>query len=80
MHCWAYVGLLQMGLLCAVLMHNEGNPAKRDLMRQRGPVLLHPGFLAKAKEVISAAASDKDKAGQLVAQGLYFATEAVWRS
>ncbi|CAE7930674.1 unnamed protein product [Symbiodinium sp. KB8] len=80
MHCWAYVGLLQMGLLCAVLMHNEGNAAKRDLMRQRGPVLLHPGFLAKAKEVMRGAASDKDKAGQLVAQGLYFATESVWRS
>ena len=79
MHRWAYVGLLQMGLLCAVLMHNEGNPAKRELMRKRGPVLLHPGFLSKAKEVMRAAPCDKSLADQLLTQGLFFVTESAWR-
>ena len=46
-----YVGMIQMGLLCAVLMHNEGHPQKRELMQLRGPVLLHPSFLSKAKDM-----------------------------
>ena len=69
-----------MGLLCAVLMHNEGNPGKRELMKQRGPVLLHPRFLAKAKEVMQMAPSDKSLAKQLLTQGLFFTTESAWRS
>eukprot|EP00435_Cladocopium_sp_Y103_P054673 s391_g17.t2 len=59
MHRWAYVGLLQMGLLCAVLMNNEGDPRKRQLMHERGPVLLHPKFLSKAKEVLRQAMTEK---------------------
>jgi len=59
MHRWAYVGLLQMGLLCAVLMNNEGDPRKRQLMHERGPVLLHPKFLSKAKEVLRLAVTEK---------------------
>ncbi|CAJ1398136.1 unnamed protein product [Effrenium voratum] len=58
MHRWAYVGMIQMGLLCAVLMHQEGNPAKRQLMQMRGPVLLHPEFLSRAKDVIQQASLD----------------------
>ena len=59
MHRWAYVGLLQMGLLCAVLMNNKGDPRKRQLMHERGPVLLHPKFLSKAKEVLRLAVTEK---------------------
>ena len=59
MHRWAYVGLLQMGLLCAVLMNNEGDPRKRQLMHERDPVLLHPKFLSKAKEILRLAVKEK---------------------
>lgn len=59
MHRWAYVGLIQMGLLCAVLMNNEGDPGKRKVMHERGPVLLHPQFLSKAKEVMHQATRER---------------------
>ena len=48
-----------MGLLCAVLMNNEGDPRKRQLMHERGPVLLHPKFLSKAKEILRLAVKEK---------------------
>lgn len=66
MHRWAYVGMIQMGLLCAVLMKNEGNHGKRQVMQQRGPVLLHPKFLTKAKEVLHQATLDKGLRKRLI--------------
>ncbi|CAK9101058.1 APH domain-containing protein [Durusdinium trenchii] len=78
MHRWAYVGMIQMGLLCAVLMHNEGHPQKRELMQLRGPVLLHPSFLSKAKEIIQEAILDTSLRAEVLEQGLFFVTEARW--
>lgn len=66
MHRWAYVGMIQMGLLCAVLMKNEGNHGKRQVMQQRAPVLLHPKFLTKAKEVLHQATLDKGLRKRLI--------------
>ena len=54
-HAWSYVGLLKMGLLCAVLMSNEGHEQKREVMRARAPVLLHPAFLGRARDAVRAA-------------------------
>ena len=80
MHRWAYVGMIQMGLLCAVLMHQEGNPAKRQLMQMRGPVLLHPEFLSRAKDVIQQASLDPKERARLCEEGIFFATESSWSS
>lgn len=74
MHCWAYVGLIQMGLLSAVLMHNEGHPAKRELMQKRAPELLSPTFLAKAKDLLLAARQDEAVRSRLLCEGLFFAS------
>ena len=51
------MGLLKMGLLCAVLMDNEGHAQKREVMRARAPVLLHPSFLERARSILRACAS-----------------------
>ena len=59
-HAWSYVGLLKMGLLSAVLMANEGHEQKREIMRARAPVLLHPAFLARARAVLSAGLSGNE--------------------
>lgn len=80
MHRWAYVGLLQMGLLCAVLMNNEGDPRKRQLMHERGPVLLHPKFLSKAKEVLRQAMTEKMVRERLIKEGLFLVTHSQWLS
>lgn len=80
MHRWAYVGMIQMGLLCAVLMHQEGNPAKRQLMQMRGPVLLHPEFLSRAKDVIQQASLDPKERARLCEEGIFFAIESSWSS
>lgn len=81
MHRWSYVGMLKMGLLCAVLMENEGPEGKRKLMRQRGPVLLNPSFLKLAKDVVRRSL-DGDSAvlDDLLQRGLFFATETCWQS
>ena len=34
--------MIKIGLICGVLMARPGHPAKREIMRARGPVLLHP--------------------------------------
>ena len=75
MHCWAYVGLIQMGLLSAVLMHKEGQPAKRELMLKRAPELLSPTFLAKSKDFLLAARADEALKSRLLREGLFFACQ-----
>lgn len=41
-----------------VLMDTTPSAGKRAVMKKRGPVLLHPGFLAAARMVIVTAAAD----------------------
>ncbi len=53
MHLWAYFGMLKMGILCAVLMRNEGHHAKRCAMLDLGPKLLSSRILLKAKELLT---------------------------
>ncbi len=53
MHLWAYFGMLKMGILCAVLMRNEGHHAKRCAMLDLGPKLLSFRILSKAKELLT---------------------------
>ena len=80
MHAWTYVGLLKMGLLCAVLMENEGHAEKRAIMRLRGPVLLHRGFLQAARGCLERMrAGDAVTRAAVLAKGLFFAAEGVWR-
>ena len=67
-------------MLCAVLMDQTPNPGKRQVMRQRGPVLLHPGFLAMCKSVLAEAA-DAAKGPtreDLLTRGLFFVAEERW--
>ena len=85
MHLWAYVGCLKMGLLCAVLMANDGHPDKRVVMRTRGPTLLHPRFLHHAKRCMQAAIDDTTgpedgPRAQLLRRGLFFLAEDAWHS
>lgn len=79
MHLWAYFGILKMGLLCAVLMNNEGHEGKRQVMHLRGPVLLHPGFLKAAKRCMAEAqAGPGDMREDLLTRGLFFVAEEAW--
>jgi hypothetical protein len=81
MHLWAYFGLLKMGLLCAVLMNNEGHERKREVMHLRGPVLLHAEFLRAAKRCMEEAqAGAGDTREDLLARGLFFVAEDAWKS
>eukprot|EP00928_Gymnodinium_smaydae_P075715 TRINITY_DN58734_c0_g1_i1.p1 TRINITY_DN58734_c0_g1~~TRINITY_DN58734_c0_g1_i1.p1 ORF type:complete len:374 (+),score=49.29 TRINITY_DN58734_c0_g1_i1:47-1168(+) len=78
MHRWAYVGMLKMGLLCAVLMCNDGHAQKREVMRLRGPVLLNPDFLKQSKHVIVEAVRDSSLRESLLTHGLFFTAEERW--
>lgn len=79
MHLWAYFGILKMGLLCAVLMNNEGHEQKRQVMHLRGPVLLHPEFLLAAKRCMEEAQAEPgDMRDDLLARGLFFVANDVW--
>ena len=80
MHAWTYVGLLKMGLLCAVLMDNGGHAKKREVMRKRGPVLLHRGFLLAAQGVLrQAAVAGSPAQEELIDKGLFFVAEDAWQ-
>lgn len=80
MHLWAYFGILKMGLLCAVLMNNEGHERKREVMRLRGPVLLHPEFLQAAKRCMEEAqAGLGERREDLLTRGLFFVAEDEWK-
>lgn len=80
MHLWAYFGILKMGLLCAVLMNNEGHEGKREVMHLRGPVLLHPEFLRAAKRCMDEArAGVGDRREDLLTRGLFFVAEEEWK-
>eukprot|EP01052_Picozoa_sp_SAG31_P020658 SAG31_NODE_1564_length_7868_cov_5.665766_7_plen_65_part_00 len=59
-------------------MDSTTNAGKRDIMRARGPVLLHPKFLAEARDVVTKAAADSGVRDTLISDGLYFTTEAAW--
>lgn len=81
MHLWAYFGLLKMGLLCAVLMNNEGHERKREVMRLRGPVLLNSDFLRAAKRCMEEAqAAAGDMRENLLNRGLFFVAEDAFKS
>ena len=84
-HAWGYFGLIKMGLLCAVLMANEGHDQKRAVMRIRGPVLLHRDFLVEAQAVLREAApleggddARAQLAEDLLRRGLFFVVEERW--
>ena len=80
MHAWTYVGLLKMGLLCAVLMNNVGHDAKREVMRKRGPVLLNSFFLLAAQGVLrQAAVAGSPAQEELIDKGLFFVAEDAWQ-
>eukprot|EP00406_Dinophysis_acuminata_P036863 CAMPEP_0179356422 /NCGR_PEP_ID=MMETSP0797-20121207/77879_1 /TAXON_ID=47934 /ORGANISM="Dinophysis acuminata, Strain DAEP01" /LENGTH=146 /DNA_ID=CAMNT_0021071597 /DNA_START=29 /DNA_END=465 /DNA_ORIENTATION=- len=79
MHRWAYVGMLKMGLFCAILMHNEGNPRKRGVMRAKGPVLLNPAFLECAKALLRESVRSAAVREDLLTRGLLLAAEEAWR-
>ena len=80
MHLWAYFGILKMGLLCAVLMNNEGHEKKREVMHLRGPVLLHPEFLVTAKRCMEEARAGPASArDDLLTRGLFFVAEEAWK-
>eukprot|EP01050_Picozoa_sp_SAG11_P011413 SAG11_NODE_1208_length_5521_cov_4.088528_2_plen_80_part_00 len=69
-----------MGLLCAVMMDQPGNPRKRALMRLRAPVLLNPAFLRVAKGVLGGAREPGSSArAALLAKGLFFVAQAQWQ-
>jgi hypothetical protein len=78
---WSYVGMLKMGLLCAVLMDRPGHLQKREVMRARGPVLLHPQFL-KTVKLLMRRALDGDCATKaaILEMGLFFAAQSEWAS
>ena len=87
MHIWAYMGLLKLGLICAILMNNPGHVQKRVLQKLRAPVLLHPGFLTAAKEIIERVSvqlgetgnqEDEELKRELLKKGLFFVTEEKW--
>ena len=68
-----------MGLLCAVLMDNEGHAQKREVMRARAPVLLHPSFLERARSILRACASgDESARAGLLTRGLFHLTHSEW--
>ena len=53
----------------------------RQVMRARGPVLLHPGFLRQARECVreARAAPQEALAGDLLRRGLFFVAEERWK-
>jgi hypothetical protein len=80
-HMWSYVAMIKIGLICGVLMSRPGHAAKREIMRMRGPVLLHPEFLTACKEAMREAQDGDGAVRQSVlTRGLFFHTDATdWR-
>ena len=80
-HLWSYVAMIKIGLICGVLMARPGHAAKREIMRARGPVLLHPRFLSACKGVMrEASAADGPVRQSVLSKGLFFHVDATaWR-
>ena len=80
-HLWSYVAMIKIGLICGVLMARPGHAAKREIMRARGPVLLHPRFLSACKGVMrEASAADGVVRQSVLSKGLFFHVDATaWR-
>ena len=72
-HLWSYTAIIKIGLICGVLMARPGHPAKREIMRARGPVLLHPSFLTKCKAAMrEALEADGEVRQSVLTKGLFF--------
>ena len=80
-HLWSYVAMIKIGLICGVLMERPGHAAKREIMRARGPVLLHPRFLEACKGAMrEASAADGPVRQSVLSKGLFFHVDATaWR-